>query len=1399
MNYFTLVDNFYGIYSSILGNDTFVTIDKNSNVAFRVGGTSDLSTTIVQGDFVQLGGFEYRVCLGSPIDNMYSESALPLCSITNSEIPAVASSAVRRGPIFKMNTSIGTAKRPGYGDTYLKTFTLDGSPSDLTSLSRGDLIRVGHPHRGELFCVSMDKSRVFNSQNLPLASSTDPFVEASLSHSALIHATHEVQDIIIKSSSSSVILTPSTFLVSGFRIKYLSHVTSRTTSGGAPGCIGWDDSPLDIENELLLLTGMDGVKVSSEIIPIVEGTSGAGIIYHITFTGKKNRGDLQLLEVVDVGNNGCLDSADAGGNFGDFVEITVEKSKASFIPIYKMHTTKPIPYNAVSNDIEAALQSLPLTCGVKVTRTIYQNGFIWDMSFLQEQCGVHCHPIPSIVANGQGLQAVYKPDTRVINLRKIVIPVDRTGISYYLRISARNSFGMSQSSLSNPFVIEASIQAPASPTDVRVDIVSNNEVLVQWGSPIFVGDGAVTHYKVDYDESPNFNSGANDGPMGSLYISADDSSEILDVQSISVSVSSSQNILHGTFSLMFGNNITKQLHYDATAEEVETALEEICTIHNVEVTRHLQCSQLTRNCDTSQGYTWLVTFTSTSQPGNQHPKFMSSLDNPVGHKLQIAQSFFEECADESLNGCNPSSAIVANVGSTSEVQEFVVGSIPFTISFGGKTSHIITLSDSLIILKQKIEVINTLGKVHVACFSCDDDIISPGSRITLTMYSLQGDIPLVHVSDSSVTVVETRKGIEQPVVGQLRYKALITELSSLKIYHVRVSAFNKVGSGQAARSWPLQVRPYVTHPMPARDISTVVNDFESLKILWNSPLSDGGNTLTDFIIDLDTSPAFSSQGGYPSFSTIVSASDADNYITQIATSHFNSSNVALRKRVTLVESDPVINGIVTVGSKIYMGLQNFTVVAVNEDSCGISCITLDNTYEENIKIGAKIYLGHAAKQYRYIASNLTPGVSYYTRIRPRSEDLIGPSTYFGYPKRPLSVSPMSTPMNRLKGVLSSSSATNVNVMVALADDEKPEGNYGSPISSYKVDLSSRVNEVQIIKFLIGDHFTAGAFRLVLDTERTRCVPIVNLTSAHIALFLEELINVDGVKVEQNIHKLSFQIEFNGPSFSNGNQPELQFDQSDCEQIEPSSFQTSIETLVEGNSGFVPEVVSIKTLGTSEIYGHFEVSLNFVGVYEQEISANGIHVQVSIEAGSRIVKSNGIDLSLVIIPGETIQIGTELVTIHSVSNNILQLNHYHKLGTSGAWEKMYRMDNFIGHGHIEEGSTILTARNGTFFFGTIGVGDYIKIVNFDFEGFFEIESLHNNTLVLKTSYHGPSLIVSIFKRKAVLIDSDSSAAALKNALESLPGVGMVDVERLGPTNINGYHWMVSFVSAAGMLW
>ena len=270
---------------------------------------------------------EFRVCLSD--SHPHDDSHLSLCSKDDALVQSNFYSEldiIDELPIFVLDTSLGAVKSPSVGDISLSTVDAFGSSKDVRSrIRRGDLIRVGHPEIGETFLVSADPGREFTDRVIPLSSNDDANAPAPLSSKSLEHATYEVQSFHIRSSSDTVALTPGNILSSGYRIRFKSETTQSTNAGGTAGCLQWDGDANELKIELETLIGIDAVEVTREILPYLAGGVGAGVKYHVTFTGLNVRGNVPPLQFLDVGSNGCLDAHSLGGKFGkDIAPITVE-------------------------------------------------------------------------------------------------------------------------------------------------------------------------------------------------------------------------------------------------------------------------------------------------------------------------------------------------------------------------------------------------------------------------------------------------------------------------------------------------------------------------------------------------------------------------------------------------------------------------------------------------------------------------------------------------------------------------------------------------------------------------------------------------------------------------------------------------------------------------------------------------------------------------------------------------------------------------------------------------------------------------------------------------------------------------------------------------------------------
>ncbi|CAM9504836.1 unnamed protein product, partial [Discosporangium mesarthrocarpum] len=90
-----------------------------------------------------------------------------------------------------------------------------------------------------------------------------------------------------------------------------------------------------------------------------------------------------------------------------------------------------------------------------------------------------------------------------------------TGEPYYVRVSARNSRGLSLPQASNPAYLAPPRQVPASPEAVTVFPATSSSIRVLWSAPPANGGSWVTKYKIEWDTNDTFASGAAGGPLGS--------------------------------------------------------------------------------------------------------------------------------------------------------------------------------------------------------------------------------------------------------------------------------------------------------------------------------------------------------------------------------------------------------------------------------------------------------------------------------------------------------------------------------------------------------------------------------------------------------------------------------------------------------------------------------------------------------------------------------------------------------------------------------------------------------------------------------------------------------------------------------------------------------------------
>ena len=556
-------------------------------------------------------------------------------------------------------------------------------------------------------------------------------------------------------------------LSSGYWICFKLETTQSTNADGADGCLQWDGDSNNVKIELETLIGIDAVGVTREILPPLTDGVGVGVKYHITFTGLNVRGNIPPLQILDVGLNGCLDAHSLSGNFSkDIAPIAVEQIETPYVPFYKIQTTTNISYDASFANMKAALKALSQACTVDVSQKVNCHGYSWEnITFLEMEGGSYS-PLLALSANGANLSADVDPGISVVALQHVKVPALTGGTPTFTRVAAINPFGIGPFTMSNPGSIEVSPQPLSEPVDVFAEATSLSSILVQWNPPQETGGRPISHYKIENDKLPSFTGGQNSG-----LLSPSSSGAVSDVQSVTVKInneglSEKEMYLWGTFLLAFDCQKSNQLPFNASPDEVRSALEALCNVEEVHVTRSIHCSH-----DPSigfmrpEGYTWLIVFVSLKNMGDQHYRSTSKLSSRNSHRLSVDSLYLFKCSDVHCSTCSIGGRAVANVGTVQEVQEINVPTSPSSVTIGGEASEIIFIGDSL----SNVEAKNGMGKILVICEGCVRDAIGSNDSILLHFSSFQGDLPPVMVSDPVVVVCETIQGKSQLVVGRASY------------------------------------------------------------------------------------------------------------------------------------------------------------------------------------------------------------------------------------------------------------------------------------------------------------------------------------------------------------------------------------------------------------------------------------------------------------------------------------------------------------------------------------------------------------------------------------------------------------------------------------------------------
>lgn len=610
-----------------------------------------------------------------------------------------------------------------------------------------------------------------------------------------------------------------------------------------------------IQAALIELPTIDSVEVSRTLSIDLRSVS-----FSITFTGTMVRGSVPLLVVLDQGSNGCYSSA--------VNAAIVARTRYSVVPVYRLETTKPLPFDATEEVIKDALESLPLVNRVDVSRTVSGNGYQWGLTFR----GFDNFPFPLYV-NAEALTAAIGASAAVTPIGQYLFEGLIPGVAYTVSASAVNAIGSGVTIASSPISQQPVDQVPPPPTNIRALSIYAYMINVQFSQPRSTyGGPVVSGYLVQYDPTPEFSSGVLGAPYGEYEISSTSSSLLSDVQAISV-VAPIGTTIGGSFAVSFLGHSTFQLDYNISSAGLKAALEALPPIHEVSVSREIFCSAAkgVNDCGSLRGYTWLITFIGVIDSGDQFELYFDAFESNYNYRLSIDGTYLKACPPNDPLACNVNTTAQAFIHAYQEVQELCVcDSGVTTINFLSQTTN---CSSSAISVASALEALNGVGRVKVDTVQTNVNCGCNSGLATLfavTFESMEGDVPQITLDPG--TASELVKGRAQFLKGVEEYSVVLNDpIFSLKIpIYLRVASINSVGVS-AYYDYPVPVIPYAGAPPAVLELNVAVISSTSIELSW-TPAVDNSTSGT-YIIEWDLNSAFAS-------SCLGTPCSAQNLVTQ---------------------------------------------------------------------------------------------------------------------------------------------------------------------------------------------------------------------------------------------------------------------------------------------------------------------------------------------------------------------------------------------------------------------------------------------------------------------------------------------------------------------------------------
>mmetsp|Transcript_27723 Transcript_27723/g.39368 ORF Transcript_27723/g.39368 Transcript_27723/m.39368 type:complete len:1805 (+) Transcript_27723:293-5707(+) len=476
-----------------------------------------------------------------------------------------------------------------------------------------------------------------------------------------------------------------------------------------------------------------------------------------------------------------------------------------------------------------------------------------------------------------------------------------TGVSYYVRVSAKNSIrfgGATTSAYSSTPAGKPSNPASVTLTTAKSQSTSITSTNVSWVAPSGSfpnGGSAITGYNIEWWEAGS----------------------VAEVQAIQFKSKNFPNPSNGQFNLRFGPKpgvvySTGNLNYQSNSFIIRSELMDLgyaTTRDDFNYDNLIGDVSVSRSSLPGLGYQWLVTFNSELNQGNQVSLKGNSLaSTSAGETVEV----FEVVKGQRSFGLAEVQILqVLSLGSTDPLD---LGGW-FRLAFNGSQSltAYLPVNASELQLKHALEELSTLRSVNVHKATVQSSLQGlsvAGFQWTVTFLGDVGDQPALQLDSSllytSKTAVqatvfdgdntlgedgskladtypgEAPKNYNIRSVGADVRSFTISGLVPGNTYYVAVSAVNAYGTGSRTLPSPVAsttLSKQAPQPPAAVSVGVHAGSSTALDVTFSAPLSDGGAQVLSYRVELDISTRFLN----PIYTVIPCAAGSTHSVFQIKT------------------------------------------------------------------------------------------------------------------------------------------------------------------------------------------------------------------------------------------------------------------------------------------------------------------------------------------------------------------------------------------------------------------------------------------------------------------------------------------------------------------------------------